>query len=148
MGLNRKFVDELPKPIEEVNYSDSKNVQYLIRGNGKFKLGQSSYLYQDERNSILHYEYDLEYEDSYLEEISKRINSLIYIKLEKEGKLDKFKNIDLDKVREIYCNDDWYYIVYLDNSIDVFNNSFDNRSSNEYDSLLKIKVKAKAKTKK
>ncbi len=48
LGQNRKFVDILPQPLEGVGYSDSKNVQYLIRGNGNFNLGQTYYNYKDE----------------------------------------------------------------------------------------------------
>lgn len=49
LGKNRKFLDTLPQPIEEVGYSDSKNVQYLIRGNGNFNLGQIFFNYSDEK---------------------------------------------------------------------------------------------------
>lgn len=31
LGKNKIFVEELPQPIEKPSYSDSKNVQYLIR---------------------------------------------------------------------------------------------------------------------
>lgn len=48
LGQNRKYVDVLPQPLEEVGYSDSKNVQYLIRGNGNFNLGQIYHSYKDE----------------------------------------------------------------------------------------------------
>lgn len=48
LGQNRKFVDALPQPLEEVGYSDSKNVQYLIRGNGYFNLGKIYYSYKDD----------------------------------------------------------------------------------------------------
>lgn len=48
LGQNRKFVDVLPQPLEEVKYSDSKNVQYLISGNGNFNLGEIYYSYKDE----------------------------------------------------------------------------------------------------
>lgn len=48
LGQNRKFVDVLPQPFEEVECSDSKNVQYLIRGNGDFNLGQIYHSYKDE----------------------------------------------------------------------------------------------------
>ena len=144
LGFNRKFVDKLPTPIEDVSYTDSKNVQYLIRGTDKFKLGQSSYLYQDERKEILHYIDSEDYSDEYINNILKRVNALMYVRLELENKLDEFKNIDIYKIREIYCNDDWFYIEYLDGRIDTFNYSFDERSKKEYDSLFeqnKVKVK-------
>ena len=144
LGFNRKFVDKLPTPIEDVSYTDSKNVQYLIRGTDKFKLGQSSYLYQDERKEILHYIDSEDYSDEYINNILKRVNALMYVRLELENKLDEFKNIDIYKIREIYCNDDWFYIEYLDGRIDTFNYSFDERSKKEYDLLFeqnKVKVK-------
>ena len=47
LGKNRKFVDTLPQPIEEVGYSDSKNVQYIVKGNGNFNLRQVPTCYQD-----------------------------------------------------------------------------------------------------
>lgn len=47
LGNNGKYVESLPQPIESVKYSDSKNIQYLIKGNGNFKLGQSNYLYKE-----------------------------------------------------------------------------------------------------
>lgn len=52
LGTNRKTIYTLPQPIEEVKYSDSKNAQYLIKGNGNFNLKQSNYMYQDEEISI------------------------------------------------------------------------------------------------
>lgn len=52
LGINRIIVDKLPQPIENVEYSDSKNVQYLIRGNGIFNFGQSYHNYQDERKKL------------------------------------------------------------------------------------------------
>ena len=48
LGKNRRFVDILPGPIEEVGYSDSRNVQYLIRGTGNFNLKEINYGYKDE----------------------------------------------------------------------------------------------------
>lgn len=49
LGKNRIFVDILPQPLEEVGYSDSKNVQYLIRGNRDFHLGPVWYDYGDDQ---------------------------------------------------------------------------------------------------
>ena len=45
LGTNRIFVDELPHPNNYKGYLDSKNVQYLIKGNGNFKLGEVGYNY-------------------------------------------------------------------------------------------------------
>ena len=52
LGCNRTFVDILPGPIEEECYIDSKNAQYLIKGNGIFNLGQSTYLYEEKVKDI------------------------------------------------------------------------------------------------
>ena len=144
LGKNRKYVDNLPQPLEVVTYSDSKNVQYLIRGTDRFKLGQSAYLYQDERNSVLHYDCDTEYDESYLDKICKIINALRYRKLELEDKISDYKNIDLDRVSELYCNDDWYYIIYTNGVIETYRFSYDERSKDELDKILcspKEKVK-------
>ncbi len=48
LGPNRIFLDVLPQPLERVEYLDSKNVQYLIRGNGNFNLGPVFHNYRDE----------------------------------------------------------------------------------------------------
>ena len=47
LGIKRKVINNLPQPIDEVAYTDSKKVQYLIKGNGIFNLGQSTYLYEE-----------------------------------------------------------------------------------------------------
>ena len=135
---NRKYVDSLPQPLEVVTYSDSKNVQYLIRGTDRFKLGQSTYLYQDDRNSVLHYNRDLNYEESYLDKISKIINALRYRKLELEDNISSYKNIDLDRVSELYCNDDWYYIIYTNGVVETYSFSFDERSKDELDKMISL----------
>ena len=145
LGKNRKYVESLPVPIEEVGYTDSKNVQYLIRGNSDFNLGQSNYLYQDDRLEVLHYNKDLEYEDNYIEKILRIVNGLRYVKLDRDGLLDKYKNIEIDRITEIYCNEDWYYIEYLNGEVEEFNNSFDDRSYDEI-KLQKEVEKVKVKT--
>ena len=71
LGNNRKFVDILPQPIEEVGYSDSKNVQYLIRGNGIFNLGQSCFVYQDDRNDAMYYSAEDFYEKGYIKTMNR-----------------------------------------------------------------------------
>lgn len=53
LGKNRKFVDILPSPLEEIKYFDAKNVQYLIKGSGAFQLGPTSPSYQDEIEEYL-----------------------------------------------------------------------------------------------
>jgi len=148
LGSNRRFVDVLPQPIEEVGYSDSKNVQYLIRGNGIFNLGQTTYIYQDDRNDIMHYSEEDSYEENYLKVMTKKVNALRCVKAEKENTLNSYKAIDIDDFKEVYCNDDWYVITYEDGSTESFNNSFDSRAELELKSILKNKTKILRKGKK
>lgn len=135
LGSNRKFVDVLPQPIEEVRYSDSKNVQYLIRGNGIFNLGQSYFTYQDERKDIMYYSEDKSYEENYIKVINSKINSLRYVKAERDNTLELYKAIDVKKLKEVYCNDDWYVISYTNGEIETFNNSSDERANSEISSI-------------
>ncbi|MDD6878607.1 MAG: hypothetical protein PUD59_00025, partial [bacterium] len=135
LGIKRRFVDILPQPIEAVEYSDSKNVQYLIRGNGIFNLGQSYFSYQDDRKEIMHYLSDKSYEENYLIEINKKVNALRYVKAEKNNSLEQYETIDVLDLKEVYCNDDWYVISYLDGSIEIFSNSFDRRAECEISSI-------------
>ena len=110
LGKNRIFVDALPQPIEQVEYTDSNNVQYLIKGNGIFNLGESKFFYQDERNETMYYISSNYYEEDYINEMNKKINGLRYIKLEQENNLSLFKVIDVRGYEEVYCNNDWYII--------------------------------------
>ncbi len=131
IGNNRIFMDTLPKPIEEVTYSDSKNVQYLLRGTGVFNLRQSSYIYMDERNEVLYYSNLESYSDDYLRSLNNKLNSLRYMKYEEKGRISSFKIIDVEKLEEVYCNDDWYLITYKDGNIEKYINSKDIRINNE-----------------
>ncbi len=141
LGVNRKFIDVLPQPIEEVKYSDSKNVQYLIRGNGIFNLGQIYFTYQDERNDIMHYLENESYEDNYIKIMNKKINALRYVKAEKDNTLNAFKVIDVRDLKEVYCNDDWYILVYVNGTIETFNNSLDKRANDEMNSISFKQIK-------
>lgn len=141
LGNNRKFVDVLPQPIDEVGYSDSKNVQYLIRGNGIFNLGQSYFNYQDDRKDIMYYSEDDSYEEDYIKIMNKKVNALRYVKAEKDNTLDSYKAIDVEDLKEVYCNADWYVITYEDGNIESFNNSFDSRAELELKSCIKKKGK-------
>lgn len=136
LGNNRKFIDVLPQPIEEVGYSDSKNVQYLIRGNGVFNLGQSCFTYQDDRKDIMYYSEDEFYEKDYIKIMNKKVNALRYVKAEKDNNLDSYKAIDVEDLKEVYCNDDWYVISYANGDIEVFNNSSDERANIEINSII------------
>jgi len=148
LGNNRTFVDSLPQPIEEVGYSDSKNVQYLIRGNSIFNLGQSQFNYQDNRQEVMHYSDDESYEEDYIKTMNKKVNALRYIKQEKENTLSTYKTIDVKNLKEVYCNDDWYVISYLNGNIEQYINSNDKRAEEEMNkvSLHKNKTKVKVKT--
>jgi len=48
-GNRKLFVESMPQPLEEVGYSDSKNFQYLLRGNGIFNFGDVQCNYQDKK---------------------------------------------------------------------------------------------------
>lgn len=135
LGKNRKFVDNLPQPLEYVGYSDSKDVQYLIKGNGIFNLGQSYFTYQDERKDIMHYLEDESYKENYIETMNKKVNALRYIKAEQNNTLESFKVIDVKDLKEVYCNDDWYIINYTNEDIETFNNSLDERANTEINQL-------------
>lgn len=135
LGSNRQFVDVLPQPIEEVEYSDSKDVQYLIKGNGIFNLEQSYFVYQDERKDIMYYSEDKPYDEDYIKVMNERVNALRYIKAEKDNTLDSYKAIDVENLKEVYCNDDWYVINSANGDIETFNNSSDERSNNEINSI-------------
>lgn len=135
LGSNRKFVDVLPQPIEEVGYSDSKNVQYLIRGNGKFNLYQSCFTYQDERKDVMYYSEDESYEEDYIKVINKKVNALRYVKAEKDNNLESYKAMYVEDLKEAYCNDDWYVISYANGDTETFNNSTDERANKEINSI-------------
>ena len=74
--------------------------------------------------------------ESYLDKISKIINALRYRKLELEDKILDYKNIDLDRVSELYCNDDWYYIIYTNGVVETYSFSFDQRSQDELNKII------------
>lgn len=136
LGNNKMIVDQLPHPLEEVKYLDSKNVQYLIKGNGDFDSFQSSYIYQDERNKILYYNNNCIDKDK-IEEMNKKINALREMKYEDEGKFEQFSLISVKKLKEAYCNDDWYIIVNDNEEIECYKNSNDYRANIEYQTIKK-----------
>ena len=69
---------------------------------------------------------------------SKIINALRYRKLELEDNISSYKNIDLDRVSELYCNDDWYYIIYTNGVVETYSFSFDERSKDELDKMISL----------
>lgn len=135
IGDNRRIVNNLPQPIEKVSYSDSKNVQYLIRGNGVFNLGQSYFNYLDERKEIMHYLKDNSYDEDYIKTICEKINELRYLNAELNNGMASYKVIDIGCLKEVYCNNDWYIIVYLDGSVEKFNRLLDKRAFSEMSSV-------------
>ena len=144
LGSNRKFVDVLPQPIEEVGYSDSKNVQYLIRGNGIFNLGQSYSFYEDDRKEVMYYSVDNSYEEDYIKIMNKRVNALRYMRAEENNDINNFKVIDITDYDEVYCNEDWF-IIYKNNNLEQYVNSNDSRVKAE---MSEINCKKYTKTKK
>lgn len=138
IGENRKFVDKLPQPIEKVEYSDSKNVQYLIKGNGIFNLKQSSYTYIEDRNPIMHYNNVKTYDDKYLQLLNKKLNSLRYIKSELEGNVSSFNPIDVQSLNDVYLNDDWYSIIDQNEIVEEYIYGQDKRIQNELPSDSKV----------
>lgn len=145
IGPNRKFLDPIPQPLEAINYSDSKNVQYIIRGNGNFKLGEVYHYYQDERHPIINYNQEEEYESKYLNHMTKMINGLRYIKYELENNLDSYKTIDIDELQESICSNDWYIITLKDGTTESFTSSFDERVKTEIPTKEKSKIKKHSK---
>lgn len=131
IGRKRTFVDELPQPIEKVEYSDSKNVQYLIKGAGIFNLGQSSYTYIENRNPVMHYSNLKTYDDNYLQLLNKKLNSLRYIKSELEGNVSSFNLIDAKNLNEVYLNDDWYSIIDQNGIVEEYIYGQDERIQDE-----------------
>ena len=69
--------------------------------------------------------------------MNKKVNALRYVKAEKDNTLDSYKAIDVEDLKEVYCNDDWYIITYEDGSTEQFNNSFDSRAELEQKSIFK-----------
>jgi len=131
LGNNKIVLDKLPAPIEEVEYLDSKNVQCLIKGSRNFNLFQSEYLYQDERKDVFYYHSDINQEENDLEIMNQRINALRYVKLEEENHLELFSYLDVSDLKEAYCNEDWYYIVYQNGEVESYIHSFDPRAQIE-----------------
>lgn len=140
LGNKKIITSNMPKPQEQTNYSDSKNVQILIKGNGDFKSYNPQVYYLDERDEVLHYNDEIEYEKEYLLKIIKIVNSLRYIKLEQENKLNTYETLSIYDLKEIHCNNDWYYIIYNDGYTETFNLLYDSRSIEELEQIEKNKT--------
>lgn len=131
IGPNRIFLDKLPQPFEDVSYTDSKNVQILIRGKGNFNLKNLNCAYLDERDSIMTYKDSEDYDNTYLEKLSKIIDSLRYLKYSQERNSSAFTSINLTQVVEASCNKDWYSLTYQDGTKEEYLNSKDSRAREE-----------------
>lgn len=140
LGQKRSYLSFLPKPLEEVSYSDSKNAQYLILGSADIKSFEPEYLYQDEREETLYYDSNKSYDKIYIKRLNKIINSLRYIKYKQEDKLNEFKMLDIEDTNKIYCNVDWYIIEFEDGYIEEFTYSYDQRSELEKQEVIKNKT--------
>ena len=90
-----------------------------------FNLGQSYSNYQDDRGEIMYFSKDYSCEEDYIKLINKKINGLRYVKFDKENMLESYKVLDVLDLEEVYCNDDWYVIGYLNGDVEIFNNSLD-----------------------
>lgn len=53
LGNKKIFVNSLPHPRDYDGYTDSKNIQYLIRGNGNFKLYDVDYNYLNKNKEYI-----------------------------------------------------------------------------------------------
>ena len=71
----------------------------------------------------MYYSEDESYEEDYITVMNKKINALRYVKSEKDNTLESYKAIDVEDLKEVYCNDDWYVISYINGDIETFNNS-------------------------
>ena len=91
----------------------------------------------------MYYSSEYSYKEDYIKIINKKINALRYIKAEKDNTLESYKIIDVEGLKEVYCNDDWYIISYKDGKIEVFNNSILKNTSQELDSIILQSVKRK-----
>ena len=57
--------------------------------------------------------------------------------LEIDDTLDLYKVINIEDLKEVYCNDDWYVICYENGNMETFNNSLDERANCEINSIFK-----------
>lgn len=137
LGPNRIFLDKLPSPLEEIKYTDSKNVQILLKGTGNFRFGEPTHTYLEERNPIMHYLAAKSYDSDYIETLTRKINALRYLKSEEEEKVSSYESINLKDIVELHCNDDWYSIIYQDGTEEEYFNTQDPRGKKE---MLKEKT--------
>lgn len=95
----------------------------------------------------MYYQANELYSNDYLKMLSKKINSLTYLKSKHHNQLDSYELIDINDFQEIYCNDDWYYIIYKNGRTDDFIYSFDERANLEMkcipcqSSIIKKRIK-------
>ena len=139
LSSNKIILNSLPQPIETPIYSDSKNVQYLIKGNGKFSFYEPNDPHQDLRKSILHY--SKEVNDKNVEKkVEQIVNCLRYIKHELKNNKDIYRMIYVEDLNEVYCNEDWYIFIDKKGNIEEFIFSCDERAKQEFMDALETKI--------
>ena len=133
--IEKSNFKDLPKPIENVHYSDAKEFQYIIKGSTNFHFYQSEFLYQDSRNPIYYYD---KANDEQSTIINLKVNALRQLKYQLKNKEDEFKVIDISDYNKVYCNDDFYIIIDNKNNIDTYLLENDIRSKYEFDNCMKL----------
>lgn len=133
---------KLPQPLENVNYSDAKDKQYLLLGDGIMESYDCECCYQDERDSIYSFNKNELYKEEYVETMSTIINALRYRKYEQLEKLDDFEMIQIDEYSEAYCNNDWYVLIKNDGTIESYIYSYDKRGYKELETVNIEKAKS------
>lgn len=130
---NVVVVDKLPSVGTCNIYSDAKDKQVLLKGNGDFKYYDVDVSYVDERERVLNYS---SYSQGDKEIVTQIVNGLRYIKFEQESNVENFKLIDLDDYENVWCNDDWYIIIDYKGNVERFALMYDERAKNEIKSIL------------
>ena len=133
-GNNIAKVTKLPYVNGENLYSDAKNKQVLIKGNGDFSFYDNEAYYYDGREKVLTYP-TIDNENTKV--IENIINSLRYIKYELDDKIDCFELVDLNDYEYVWCNRDWYIAVDKKGDIEKYIHSNDDRAFEELDKTCK-----------
>lgn len=133
---NQIIKDNLPQPLEATSsgpklYSDAKYMQYLIAGTDKFNFGAVEPCYQDDRPDIMHYQEGDKYSSDYLSTLLKKLNYLKHLKAKKDNALDSYILQNITDYQEIYCNDDWYFIINKNGQTESYIYSYDHRANDE-----------------
>lgn len=141
---NSQILPFLINPILENSsnyYNGIYNYQCLLDiSEGKnlydIKLYVPSVRYFDKREPVLRRTNKVCVKDSNYIEIEKRLRTLRFIRIKKDGNYDFYKN--LLQLSELYvsCNKDWYIILFYNGTIDSFVCSEDERAIEEFNKEL------------